>query len=220
MFAVIFEVQPKPERWDDYLALAKRLKPEIEAIDASSTTSASPASGRKGRLLSLSTWRDEKSVVRWRTLGIHHETQETGRTEIFADYHLRVGEIVGGHACARGPKAAGAAARRDRDGSREGGDDLRADAGRAGQRRSRGAAGRPARLAPPHRRPRGLREHLQTRARCCFLVGWRDAAAARAWSPRSSASGTLAPPPGADHPRLRHARPPRGAAILSGVGQR
>jgi heme-degrading monooxygenase HmoA len=33
MFAVIFEVQPKPERWDDYLGLAKELKPKLEAID-------------------------------------------------------------------------------------------------------------------------------------------------------------------------------------------
>ena len=32
MFAVIFEVQPKPERWDDYLSLAKELKPKLEAM--------------------------------------------------------------------------------------------------------------------------------------------------------------------------------------------
>jgi hypothetical protein len=28
MFIVIFEVQPKAERWDDYLDLAKQLKPK------------------------------------------------------------------------------------------------------------------------------------------------------------------------------------------------
>jgi heme-degrading monooxygenase HmoA len=33
MFAVIFEVRPKPERWDAYLALATLLKPEVEQID-------------------------------------------------------------------------------------------------------------------------------------------------------------------------------------------
>ena len=33
MFAVIFEVQPKKERWNDYLDLAKYLKPKLEAID-------------------------------------------------------------------------------------------------------------------------------------------------------------------------------------------
>jgi heme-degrading monooxygenase HmoA len=45
-------------------------------------------------LLSLSTWRDEKSVVRWRSHGEHHGVQEKGRFEIFEDYHLRVGEIT------------------------------------------------------------------------------------------------------------------------------
>jgi hypothetical protein len=44
--------------------------------------------------LSHSTWRDEKSVVRWRTTAKHHETQQRGRDDVFADYHLRVGEIV------------------------------------------------------------------------------------------------------------------------------
>jgi hypothetical protein len=32
--------------------------------------------------------------VRWRTVGLHHETQQRGRDEVFHDYHLRVGEIV------------------------------------------------------------------------------------------------------------------------------
>ena len=44
--------------------------------------------------LSHSTWRDEKSVVRWRTVGKHHDTQQRGRDEVFQDYHLRVGESV------------------------------------------------------------------------------------------------------------------------------
>src|SRR6185312_11123675 len=49
---------------------------------------------RKGRLLSLSIWRDEKAVIRWRTLAQHHQAQEKGRFEVFEDYHLRVGEIT------------------------------------------------------------------------------------------------------------------------------
>jgi hypothetical protein len=44
--------------------------------------------------LSHSTWRDEKSVVRWRTEGEHHATQAKGRYDIFQDYHLRVGEVT------------------------------------------------------------------------------------------------------------------------------
>ena len=93
MFAVIFEVQPKGDRWDDYLGLAGALKPKLEAIDGFIDNERFASRRTKGRVLSLSTWRDEKAVTRWRTLGTHHAAQEKGRTEIFEDYHLRVGEV-------------------------------------------------------------------------------------------------------------------------------
>ena len=49
---------------------------------------------REGWLLSLSSWRDEKAVVRWRTHAQHHRIQERGRSEVFSDYHLRVGQVT------------------------------------------------------------------------------------------------------------------------------
>ena len=94
MFAVIFEVKPKKERKDDYLALAKTLKPELEKIDGFIDNERFGSKRTEGLVLSLSTWRDEKAVIRWRTLGVHHEIQAKGRSEIFEDYHLRVGEIM------------------------------------------------------------------------------------------------------------------------------
>jgi heme-degrading monooxygenase HmoA len=94
MFAVIFEVQPKQARWDDYLALAKQLKPKLEAIEGFIDNERFGSQKTKGRVLSLSTWQDEKSVIRWRTEGEHHGVQEQGRQKIFEDYHLRVGEIT------------------------------------------------------------------------------------------------------------------------------
>ena len=94
MFAVIFIVRPKAERFNDYLDLAKFLKPKLEAIDGFIDNDRFESKRQKGRVLSLSTWRDEKSVVRWRTQGEHHGVQEKGRFEIFEDYHLSVGEIT------------------------------------------------------------------------------------------------------------------------------
>ncbi len=94
MFAVIFEVQPKKERWDDYLNLAKQLKPRLEAIDGFIDNERFASKRKAGRLLSLSTWRDEKAVIRWRSHGEHHSAQEKGRFEVFEDYHLRVGEVT------------------------------------------------------------------------------------------------------------------------------
>jgi len=94
MFAVIFVVQPKKERWEKYLALAKRLKPKLEAIDGYIANERFKGLGDDSKLLSLSIWRDEKSVIRWRTHSEHHDVQKKGRFEVFEDYHLRVGEIV------------------------------------------------------------------------------------------------------------------------------
>lgn len=94
MFAVIFEVAPRPGRWDDYLGYAKLLKPELEKIDGFIENERFASKCREGWLVSLSTWHDEKALIRWRTHALHHEVQTKGRTEVFRDYHLRVGEII------------------------------------------------------------------------------------------------------------------------------
>ena len=94
MFAVIYEVRPKKERWDDYLGLAQQLRPKLEAIDGFIANERFKSLQADGKLLSLSIWRDEKSVIRWRTHAEHHDVQRKGRFEVFEDYHLRVGEIV------------------------------------------------------------------------------------------------------------------------------
>jgi heme-degrading monooxygenase HmoA len=95
MFAVLFEVQPKTEKWDEYLGIAKLLKPELEAIDGFVENIRYRSLTRAGWLLSLSIWRDERALVRWRTQAVHHGAQEKGRFEVFGDYHLRVGELEG-----------------------------------------------------------------------------------------------------------------------------
>jgi heme-degrading monooxygenase HmoA len=94
MFSVIFEVQPKQGKFDEYLGLAKELKPLLESVEGFIDNERFESKRTEGRVLSLSTWRDEKAVIRWRTVGRHHEIQEKGRFEVFEDYHLRVGEIT------------------------------------------------------------------------------------------------------------------------------
>jgi heme-degrading monooxygenase HmoA len=94
MFSVIFEVNPKPEQWGMYLGTAKMLKPELEQIEGFIDNIRYKSLTREGWILSLSGWRDEKSLVRWRTRTRHHEAQEKGRDEILEDYHLRIGQIT------------------------------------------------------------------------------------------------------------------------------
>ncbi len=94
MFSVIFEVHPKQDQWDAYLGEAKMLRPELEQVDGFVDNIRYRSLSRDGWILSLSGWRDEKSVVRWRTAKRHHMVQEKGRSEILLDYHLRVGEVT------------------------------------------------------------------------------------------------------------------------------
>jgi heme-degrading monooxygenase HmoA len=94
MFSVIFEVFPNNKSYDNYLDNAAMLRPELEQIEGFIDNIRYKSLTREGWILSLSNWRDEKSVVRWRTRMRHHEVQQRGRDEILADYHLRVGQIT------------------------------------------------------------------------------------------------------------------------------
>lgn len=94
MFAVIFEVRPRSEQWDAYFERATSLRPELERIDGFIDNIRYKSLTRDGWILSLSDWRDEKALVKWRTEVHHHEAQVRGRSQILADYHLRVGEIA------------------------------------------------------------------------------------------------------------------------------
>jgi heme-degrading monooxygenase HmoA len=94
MFSVIFEVQPRPGQWDAYLDQASALWPELKAVDGFIDNIRYRSLQREGWILSLSDWRDEKALVRWRTAERHHVVQSLGRAEILADYRLRVGQVV------------------------------------------------------------------------------------------------------------------------------
>jgi heme-degrading monooxygenase HmoA len=44
--------------------------------------------------VSLSFWRDEESLTRWRNIERHRIAQARGRAGIFADYRLRVASVM------------------------------------------------------------------------------------------------------------------------------
>ncbi|ANN79996.1 antibiotic biosynthesis monooxygenase family protein [Bordetella flabilis] len=94
MFAVVFEVHPGAGKKDEYLQHARHLKPLLEKTDGFLDNERFESKRRNGWVLSLSTWRDEKSVVRWRSTGEHHRIQRQGREHVFSDYRLRVCEIT------------------------------------------------------------------------------------------------------------------------------
>ena len=94
MIAVIFEVKPKPGRKDAYLGAAADLKPLLETMDGFISVERFESLTDKGKLPSLSFWRDEAAVQAWRNTMEHRRTQARGRAQIFADYHLRIASVV------------------------------------------------------------------------------------------------------------------------------
>src|SRR6478752_5371091 len=94
MIAVIFEVWPKSEHKQQYLDLAAELRPILEGIDGFISIERFESLSEKGKLLSLSFWRDERAVAEWRDLEAHRAAQKEGREEVLRDYRLRIGAIV------------------------------------------------------------------------------------------------------------------------------
>jgi heme-degrading monooxygenase HmoA len=94
MIAVIFEVWPDPDHRNDYFDLAAALKPQLEQIDGFISVERFESLTDKGKVLSLSFWRDEDAVARWRNLAEHRAAQAKGRSGIFADYRLRIASVV------------------------------------------------------------------------------------------------------------------------------
>lgn len=94
MIAVIFEVWPAEGKLDEYLDLAAQLKPLLEQVDGFVSVERFHSLTTPGKYLSLSMWRDEAAVARWRALESHRAVQKRGRGELFADYHLRVAAVI------------------------------------------------------------------------------------------------------------------------------
>ena len=94
MMAVIFEVTPAPGQRSAYLDAAAALKALLAQIDGFVSIERFESLSAPGKLLSLSLWRDEEAVARWRQQEAHRSTQAAGRDHVFADYRLRVAAVV------------------------------------------------------------------------------------------------------------------------------
>lgn len=94
MIAVIFEVYPEPGRKQEYFDLAASLRHELERIDGFISIERFESLTVEDKFLSLSFWRDEDAVSRWRQLPEHRSAQSIGRNGVFRDYRLRVASVV------------------------------------------------------------------------------------------------------------------------------
>jgi heme-degrading monooxygenase HmoA len=92
MIAVIFEVWP--DRREDYLDIAAKLRPMLQAIDGFISVERFESITEKGKMLSLSFFRDEEAVQAWRNIAEHRTAQAAGRSGVFKDYRLRIAGVI------------------------------------------------------------------------------------------------------------------------------
>lgn len=94
MIAVIFEVWPAEGEMGHYLELAAALRTDLEQIDGFISVERFESLYTPGKLLSLSIFRDEAAVAAWRNRPGHRATQARGRNGVFANYRLRVAQVL------------------------------------------------------------------------------------------------------------------------------
>ncbi len=94
MIAVIFEFTAAPGRKDEYLAIAAELGKELAGFDGFLSIERFQSLNDAAKFVSISFWRDEEAVRRWRNLQRHREAQAKGRAGIFSDYRLRVAQVI------------------------------------------------------------------------------------------------------------------------------
>jgi heme-degrading monooxygenase HmoA len=94
MIAVIFEAVPHADHMNTYLDTAAELRPLLARIEGFISIERYRSFTEPERILSLSFWRDEAAVERWRNLEAHRAAQAAGRATIFADYRLRVATVI------------------------------------------------------------------------------------------------------------------------------
>lgn len=94
MFSVLFELLPEAGADDAYFGTAKMMRSAYESIEGFLDHIHYRSLRREKWILSLSTWEDEKALVRWRVRPEHHQVQEMGRDKMLADYRFRIGQVT------------------------------------------------------------------------------------------------------------------------------
>jgi heme-degrading monooxygenase HmoA len=94
MIAVIFEVHIKEGRQQESLQIAAELREHLIQIDGFISIERFTSLAEESKLCSLSFWRDETSIGKWREFELHRRAQVKEITEIFSDFRIRVATVT------------------------------------------------------------------------------------------------------------------------------
>ena len=105
MVAVILELTPTDEGKPEYLRTSDHLTENLTNMPGFIHIERFQSLTEPDKLLSLSFWKDEESVSRWRNLEGHRIAQTNGRDSFLHDYRIRVGHIVRDYSLSDGHQA-------------------------------------------------------------------------------------------------------------------
>ncbi len=94
MIAIIFEVIPAPGERDRYLEIAASLRDDLDQVEGFISVERFQSLTNPDKMLSVSFFEDEDAVRQWRALTRHRSAQAAGRGGVFADYRLRVAQVL------------------------------------------------------------------------------------------------------------------------------
>lgn len=93
MYAVIFEVEIAENKQNEYLEIAAHLKEQLVKMEGFISIERFESLVNEGKLVSLSFWEDEKSLLLWKQNIDHMSAQRKGRASIFKDYRIRIAKV-------------------------------------------------------------------------------------------------------------------------------
>jgi len=94
MIVVLFELQAMPGQNQAYVDLVNKLTPMLEPMDGFISVECFQSTVNPEKVMSVTTWRDEEAVVKWRNVDAHLSAQAAGRDTIFKDYRVRVTSVI------------------------------------------------------------------------------------------------------------------------------
>jgi len=94
MLTLLFEMTPRDGHEENYFDHVAVLRPILAQHQGLLFIQRYKSLSRPGVILSHQLWRDEASIIRWRSDKDHHTSQIAGRYKHFTDYRIRVSRVL------------------------------------------------------------------------------------------------------------------------------
>ena len=93
MHVVIFEVNIANGKQEEYLSIATKLRKQLISMPGFISIERFQSLVNSDKMLSLSYWEDEKSLLNWKKQNDHLIAQKKGRESIFNDYKISIANV-------------------------------------------------------------------------------------------------------------------------------